>query len=136
MADLKMPSVNSVVISGRMTRDPEVKYLPSGSAVCNMGLASGRWYKDKAGEFKEVVAFVDVTAWEKLGELCGEKLSKGSAVLVEGRVTSRSWETQDGQRRSKVEVVANRIQFLDKDGSSSGPARDTGPDLPADDLPF
>jgi single-strand DNA-binding protein len=148
MSDLRLPTLNKIVIAGRCTRDPEVRFLQSGTAVATIGLASSRAYKDPkdpAGDWKEEVCFVNVVAWGPLAERCGDSLRKGSAALVEGRLQSRSWDGEDGKKRSTIEIRADRIQFLDRnrsDGSSgsgygSEPATvDTGSSLPSDDLPF
>jgi single-strand DNA-binding protein len=114
MADVKLASVNKVLLSGRLTRDPELRYTPSGTAVTSFGVASSRNYKGQDGEWKQLVAFVNVVAWDKLAVLASEYMKKGSAVFVEGRLNSRSWETGEGQKRSALEVRAERLQFLDR----------------------
>lgn len=113
---MKLPQINRVIISGRLTRDPELRYTPNGTAVINMGLASSRKFKDSSGEWNEATTFLDAVAFGELAERCGEFLHKGSAVLMEGSLQSRSWETESGQKRSKVELRALRVQFLDKLG--------------------
>ena len=105
-------TLNKVYLMGNLTRDPELKYVPSGSAVANLGLAVNRSYTSQSGEKKEDVCYVRVIAWARLAEICGEYLSKGSSVLVEGRLQSRSWETEDGQKRTAIEVIAENIQFI------------------------
>jgi single-strand DNA-binding protein len=114
MADVKLASVNKVMLSGRLTRDPELRYTPSGTAVSSFSVASSRSYKAQDGEWKQIVAFVNVVVWGKLAVLVNEYLKKGSAVFVEGRLNSRSWETDEGQKRSVLEVRAERVQFLDR----------------------
>jgi single-strand DNA-binding protein len=114
MADVRLATINKVMLSGRLTRDPELRYTPNGASVSSFSLASSRRYKAQDGEWKEVVAFVNVVAWGKLAVLINEYLKKGSAALVEGRLNSRSWQTDDGQKRSALEVVAERVQFLDR----------------------
>ena len=114
MADIRLPEVNKVIMTGRLTRDPELRRTSSDRAVTQMGIASSRRYKARDGEWKEMTAFVNVVAWGRQAETCAEFLRKGSAVFVEGRLNSRSWETQDGQKRSTIEVQADRIQFLDR----------------------
>jgi len=140
MADLRLPSLNRVLMAGRLTRDPELRYTPSGTAVCNLRLASSRRYKDKSGEWQDDSTFVNVVTWSKTAENCGEYLKKGSAVLVEGRLQSRSWETEDGQKRSVVEINALRVEFLDRIGASTSgePAEDSVGEQSADgeDIPF
>ena len=114
MADVKLASVNKVMLSGRLTRDPELRYTPSGTAVASFAVASSRSYKGQDGEWKQMVAYVNVVVWGKLAVLVNEYLKKGSAVFVEGRLNSRSWETDDGQKRSVLEVRGDRVQFLDR----------------------
>ena len=96
---------NTVTVVGNVTRDPELRFTPSGAAVANFGLAWNR--KGRDGE--EIVSFFDITAWNQLAENASESLSKGMRVVVYGRLDQRSWETQDGDRRSKVEIVADEI---------------------------
>ena len=114
MSDLRMPDLNQVLLCGRLTRDPELRYLPSGTALCKLGLAVSRRYRSKEGERKEETLFINVTVWEKQAEFCGENLRKGRPVLVEGQLQSDEWEDkQTGQRRSSIQVRARRIQQLD-----------------------
>ena len=105
-------SLNKVFLMGNLTRDPELRYVPSGTAVANFTVAVNRSYKDAAGEKKEEASFIRVVIWGKMAEVCGEYLSKGRPVLVEGRLRSRNWEGQDGQKRSTTEVIATNVQFL------------------------
>jgi len=105
-------SVNRVFLMGNLTRDPELRYIPSGTAVTNFDIAVNRVYTAQSGEKKEETSFVRIVVWAKRAEVCAEYLAKGSPVFVEGRLRSRSWETQDGQKRSTIEVIANNVQFL------------------------
>ncbi|MBI3316224.1 MAG: single-stranded DNA-binding protein [Candidatus Omnitrophica bacterium] len=107
-----MASLNKVLLIGNLTRDPEIRYIPSGSAVASFTLAMNRVYKLQTGEKKEEVSFVRVVVWGRMGELCGEYLTKGSPCFVEGRLQSRSWDGPDGQKRSTIEVIAMNVQFL------------------------
>ncbi|MFA5500243.1 MAG: single-stranded DNA-binding protein [Candidatus Omnitrophota bacterium] len=107
-----MASLNKVFIMGNLTRDPELRYVPSGTAVASFTIAVNRVYTSQAGEKKEEVSFIRVVVWGRRAEVCGEYLSKGSPVFVEGRLQSRSWEAQDGQKRSTIEVIADNVQFL------------------------
>ena len=116
MADLKFPNLNFVLLSGRLVQDPELRYTPSGRPVTRMRIASDRRFKDQSGEWQTETLFVDVIAWRDLAERCADKLRKGSPIIVEGYLRSRSWETESGQRRSVIEVVGRRIQFLEKFG--------------------
>ncbi|MDD5428404.1 MAG: single-stranded DNA-binding protein [Candidatus Omnitrophica bacterium] len=121
-------NLNKVLLIGNLTRDPELRYIPSGSAVATFTVAVNRVYKDQAGEKKEQTSFIRVVVWGRRAEVCGEYLSKGSPVFVEGRLQSREWETQEGQKRSTVEVVADNIQFLRGAGAKQGSqAKSQGP---------
>src|SRR3989344_9051037 len=104
-------SFNQVIWMGNLTRDPEVRQMPSGQSVCSFSLALNRSYKGSDGEWQEATDFVDIVAWAGLGERVAQYLSKGRPALVRGRLQSRSWE-QDGQKRSKLEVVAQDVTFL------------------------
>ena len=108
-----MASLNRVILMGNLTRDPEVRYIPSGAAVASFGLAMNRTYTTQTGEKKEEVCFVNIVVWGKQAESCGQYLNKGSLVLVEGRLSYRSWE-QEGKTRNTLEVRADRVQFLGK----------------------
>jgi single-strand DNA-binding protein len=141
MSDLRMPDLNKVFLSGRLTRDPELRYLSSGTPLCKMGLAVSRNYKTKEGDRREETLFVDVTAWRGTAEFCGEKLKKGRPILVEGRLKSDEWEDKNtGQKRTKIEIQADRVQQLDWDspsGSQSRPEpRPIEEPVPEDDIPF
>lgn len=107
-----MASLNKVFLIGNLTRDPELRYVPSGMAVVTFTIAVNRVYKTQTGEKKEQTTFVRVVVWGRRAEVCGEYLTKGSPVCVEGRLQSRSWEAQDGQKRSTIEVIADNVQFL------------------------
>ena len=112
-------SLNTVSIIGNLTRDPEMRYLPSGQAVTTFSIAVNRSYVAQTGEKKEDVSYVRIVTWTKLAEICNEYLKKGRQVFVEGRLQSRSWEAQDGSKRSTMEVVAQNVQFLSPRGSGS-----------------
>lgn len=112
-------SVNQVILLGNLTRDPELRQTPSGQSVASFSLALNRSYKDQSGEWQEATDYIDVVAWGPLGERVSQYLSKGRRVLVQGRLQSRSWE-QEGQKRSKVEVLANDVTFLDGRGEGDG----------------
>jgi single-strand DNA-binding protein len=114
MSELKVPNINRVIISGRLTRDPELRYTPAGKAVCTVSLAYNRRYKDASGQWQDDTTYINVVCWMKVAELVNRYLHKGSPVLVEGRLESRSWETEAGQKRSVVEIRADRIGFLEK----------------------
>lgn len=132
-----MSSLNKVFLLGNLTRDPELRYAPSGAAVASFGLAVNRKYK-QGDELKEETCFIDITVWNKQAETCTEYLKKGSAVLVEGRLNYRSWETNEGQKRSKLEVVAINIQFMPRPGQTEGnqEQKSSEPSGVEDDIPF
>ncbi len=109
-------SLNSVFLIGNLTRDPELRYIPSGQAVTTFTVAVNRTYMAKTGEKKEDVNFIRVVVWAKRAEICHEYLRKGSPVFVEGRLQSRSWDAPDGTKRSTIEVVAQNVQFLGRGG--------------------
>ncbi|MDO8581090.1 MAG: single-stranded DNA-binding protein [Candidatus Omnitrophota bacterium] len=107
-----MANLNKVFLIGNLTRDPELRYTPGGTAVANLGIAVNRRFKDSSGELKEEVCFLTVTVWDKQAEACCQYLQKGRPVFVEGVLQSRFWETSDGQKRSAIDVRAERVQFL------------------------
>jgi single-strand DNA-binding protein len=120
-------SVNQVILMGNLTRDPEVRQTPGGQSVCSFGLALNRSFKGSDGEWQEATDFVDIVAWAQLGERIAQYLHKGSRILVQGRLQYRSWE-QDGQKRNKLDVIANDVTFLDgRDGDSSSSPSTSGP---------
>ena len=119
-------NMNKVFLAGNLTRDPEIRYTPGGAAVCQMGMAINRTFEGKDGKKQEEVCFVDVTAWGKTAENCNTYLRKGSSVLVEGRLKFDSWEDRETkQKRSKLDVVAERVQFLDGKGGSGASDSDS-----------
>ena len=111
-----MANLNRVFLMGNLTRDPELRYTPSGAAVCEFGLATNRSYTTKTGEQKEEACFVDVVMWGRRGEVISEYMTKGSPIFVEGRLQYDSWETAEG-RRSRLRVVATNFEFI---GGRSG----------------
>jgi single-strand DNA-binding protein len=132
-----MASYNKVLLMGNLTRDPEVRYTPKGTALANLGLAVNRVWTTESGEQKEEVTFVDIEVWGRQAETAGQYLSKGRPVFVEGRLKLDSWEDKEsGQKRNKLKVVAERVQFLgaprggaefkDQAPSDEAPARPAG----------
>jgi single-strand DNA-binding protein len=140
-------NINRVILTGNLTRDPELRSLPSGTAVCSLRLASNTRRKDSStGEWVDKANYFDVTVWGAQGENCARFLSKGRPVAIDGRLDWREFETRDGQKRQTVEIVAEHVQFL---GGSDNPAesrsapqpttgddRPAGPSHPDDDIPF
>lgn len=121
-------SINQVILMGNLTRDPELRTTPNGQSVCSFGMAINRSWQGNDGNQQEAVDYFDVTAWGKLGELVNQYLTKGRRCLIQGRLSYRSWE-QDGQKRSKVEVIASDVTFLDGAGGA-GAAEGQGPSKP------
>lgn len=116
-----MANLNKVLLIGRLTRDPELRYTPSGAAVAEFGLAVNRFFKGKDGNRQEDTTFVDITAWGKTAELAQQYLKKGRQVFIEGYLKLDQWTSNEGQKRSKLSVVADNVQFLDgRDGGSDG----------------
>ena len=113
-----MASYNKVLLMGNLTKDPELRYTPQGTAVVNLRLAVNRKYRTKEQELKEEVCFITAVVWNKQAETCNQYLHKGSAVFVEGRLQFRSWEDNAGAKRSVIEVRAERVQFMGSPGQS------------------
>jgi single-strand DNA-binding protein len=107
-----MASLNSVTLMGNLTRDPELRYNPSGAAVAMLGLGVNHRYKDSGGSDHEETLFIDMVVWNKQAESCGQYLNKGRLILVAGRLQQRIWESPEGQKQSKHEVVVERVHFL------------------------
>ena len=141
-----MASVNKVILIGNLGRDPEVRYTPSGTAVANFTLATTEVWTNKDGEKQSHTEWHRIVAWRRLGEICGEYLSKGKQVYIEGRIRTNEWEDQEGNKRRTTEIEAQNMQMLgsrapseprDVGDESSGPESATasgGP--PEDDIPF
>src|SRR5258708_26995930 len=138
-------SLNRVMLIGRLTRDPELRFTPSGTAVCQLALATNRYGQDQSGERREFTDYHDVVVWNqgnrKLAELCSQYLQKGRLVYVEGRLQTRSWDDQaTGQKRYRTEGNANDVQFLDsrQDGGGApvGPGAEQGAGAPRGPAPF
>lgn len=132
---------NQVTLLGNLTRDPEVRTTPNGQEVCNFSLALNRSYKDAQGQWQEATDYIDVVAWGQLGVRVAQYCMKGKQVLVSGRLQSRQWE-QDGQKRTKIEVLANDVTFLnDGQARQAQPQQDVVVDvgdepINLDDIPF
>jgi len=127
--------VNVVVITGNLTRDPELRSLPSGTSVCEMRVAVNSRRKDQSGEWVDKPNYFDVTVWGAQGENCSTYLSKGRPVAVEGRLDWREWEAKEGGKRQSVSIIANSVQFLgSRDGAAQG-AAGGGFQAPQSDVP-
>src|SRR4030042_4867041 len=138
-----MASVNKVILVGHLGADPEVRYTPSGRAVANFSLATTERFTNKEGEKEERTEWDKIVGWARLGEICGEYLTKGSQVYIEGRIQTRSWEDRDGNKRYTTEIVAQAMQMLggSKKGGVVASAEESHPSeepisIPDDDIPF
>jgi single-strand DNA-binding protein len=142
--DQEMAGVNKVILVGRLGKDPEVKYTPNGAAVAKFTVATSREWKDRnTGEKQENTEWHRIVAWERLGEICGEYLRKGSQVYIEGRLQTRSWEDQDGNKKWTTEVIAQTMQMLGsaaRGGEAQSQAEQFPTEepinVPEDDIPF
>jgi len=134
--------LNKVVIVGNLTRDPEMKALPSGIKVCNIGVATNRYFKNKEGSRQEAVEYHNVVLFSRLAEIAGQYLKKGSQVLIEGRLQTRSWDAQDGQKKYRTEIVAESMQLGSTRGGtqttsqSKDSPKDSSKDLPSDNIQY
>ena len=145
-----MAAINRVVLVGNLTRDPELRHTPSGTAVCNLRLAVNTRRKDETGQWVDKPNYFDITVWGNQGERCAQYLSKGRPVAVDGRLEWREWETPEGNKRQAVDIVADTVQFLggrgDGEGGTGGgyipadatatPAGDFPTSPTDDDIPF
>jgi single-strand DNA-binding protein len=149
-------SVNKVILIGRLGKDPELKYTPSGAAVAKFSLATDEVFKDKSGEKQQRTEWHNIVAWNKLAEICGEYLAKGKQVYIEGSIRSRQWEDQSGNKRTAYDIVARQMTMLGSRGDSErAPARSSaadpdreaadqstspepsqGPEITDEDIPF
>jgi single-strand DNA-binding protein len=128
-------AINRVLLGGNLTRDPQVRFLANEQAVANFGLAINRRFKGSDGQMKDEVTFVDIEAWGRTAELVGQYLTKGRACFVEGRLKLDSWDDKDGQKRQKLKVVADSVQFLDSGNRGGGQGAPAGDGEAAGDAP-
>jgi len=138
-----MASINKVILIGNLGQDPELKYMPSGDAVCNFTIATTEVFKDREGNQQEKTEWHRIVAFRKLAEICGEYLKKGKQVYIEGKIQTRSWEDKDGVKRFTTEVVADTMKMLgrrdEETGSTAPPPPKEGKNASLeaeDDLPF
>ena len=148
-------SVNKVILLGRLGKDPELTYIPSGQSVAKFTMATNRSYKDKSGEWKEETDWHNMVAWGKLGEICAQYLAKGRQAYVEGQIRTRSWEDREGKKRTTTEIIASEVVLLGARGegatepesraagaspSGASPEDSSGgsgsPEITDDDIPF
>lgn len=136
--------VNKVMLIGRLGRDPEMRYTPAGTPVCNFTLATNEVYRDRSGERQERTEWHRIVAWARLAEQCSQLLSKGNLAYIEGRLQTREWDDRDGNRRRTTEIVAQRMRTLTPKGEralemeSPGPEppEEVSPDISDEDVPF
>ena len=146
-----MASFNRVILAGNLTRDPELSYTPNNMSVCQFGLAVNRRWRDRDGNQKEDVAFIDLTAFGRQGETINQYMRKGQPILIEGRLRFQKWTSKEGQNRSKLDVVVDNFTFLGSGGGGGGggqgrgdsqpqggppPVADDGPPPADPDIPF
>ena len=136
-----MVSVNKMLIIGNLGSEPEMRYTPSGRPVTSFRVATNWRYTTAEGERREETEWFSVVSWGKLAEQCNQYLTKGRLVFVEGRLRLRTWEGQDGQKRSRNEIVAERVKFLDRQAATPAPEgeakeEDASSELEPDDIPF
>jgi single-strand DNA-binding protein len=144
MSQLSMIELNKVFLAGRLTQDPELRYTPSGVPVTTLRMAVNTTFFSRDSEKKEDVLYISVVVWRKRAESCVQYLRKGSPLVIEGRLQSRQWEAQDGQKRTTIEVQADRVQFLEWSDEGGGkaaraPASEDSQEPPPpqdDDIPF
>jgi len=139
----EMAGLNKVMIIGNVGTDPEMRFTPNGNPVTSFRIATSRSYTTSDGERRQETEWFDVVTWNRLAETCNQFLSKGRRAYVEGRLRTRSWEGQDGQRRFRVEIVANRVLFLDRQPPAALPAEEAGEqvlpvgeEVQPEDIPF
>jgi len=143
--ELRLPRINYVVLSGRLTRDVDLRFIPNGTPVAKLSLAFDRNYQ-KDGEWQQETSYIDVVVWSKRGEQCAEYLQKGSPVLIEGYIKTRSYQDKDKNNRKVTEIIASKVNFLEKKPYSSEDDSETTedssntnkskPDIIDDDVPF
>ncbi len=124
-----MSDFNKVILMGRLTDKPELRFTPGGDAVATLNVASGRSFKTKSGEEKEDTVFIDVIVWRKQAETCAEYLVKGQKVMIEGRLSMRRWETKEKEKRRTYEIEAQRVIFMEKPRGAAGAEKGSGDDL-------
>lgn len=140
-------SINKVMLIGRLGQDPELKYTPSGTAVCNFSLATSESWTDKQGQKQEKTEWHRIVVWGKIGELCNQYLAKGRQAYIEGALQTRQWEDKDGNKRYTTEINAKTVQFLGGQSANAGQSQGAGNQGPgydptedssftADDIPF
>ena len=140
MSDMRMPDLNAVTIAGRLTRDPELRVLPTGTPVCTLGLAVSRKFKTKDGESREEVLFINVTCWGKTAEFVGENFHKGHPMIITGRLKMDEWDDKTtGAKRTAIAINAERVQCLEWHGNTRGKKQEAEAEpasVDGDGIPF
>lgn len=131
-----MAGLNKVMIIGNLGTDPEMRFTPNGNPVTSFRIATGRSYTSPEGERKQETEWFDVVTWNRLAETCNQFLTKGKRAYVEGRLRTRSWEGQDGQKHSRIEIIANTVLFLDRQAAATVPEEATSAEVEPEDIPF
>ena len=128
MTELKLPEINRVLLSGRLTRDPERRYAADGTEITSLDLAFNRHYRGRDGKLAEHAGFVTIVTYLRLAEVCAQYLRKGSAVLIEGRLQMREWTTPQGAKRQRLEIRGELVHFLEKSSVAGAPETAAGPE--------
>ena len=128
MTELKLPEINRVLLSGRLTRDPERRYAADGTEITSLDLAFNRHYRGRDGKLAEHAGYVTVVTYQRLAEVCAQYLRKGSAVLIEGRLQMREWTTPQGAKRQRLEIRGELVHFLEKSSVPGTPETAAGPE--------
>ena len=132
-----MANINRVVLVGNLTRDPELKHLPSGTALCSLRIAVNTRRKDESGQWTDKPNYFDITVWGQQGENCAQYLAKGRPVAIDGRLEWREWQDQSGQKRQAIDIIADSVQFLgSREGGENGGRFTPQSDVPADTADF
>ena len=121
MTELKLPEINRVLLSGRLTRDPERRYAADGTEITTLDLAFNRHYRGRDGQLAEHTGYVTIMTYQRLAEVCAQYLRKGSAILVEGRLQMREWATPQGAKRQRLEIRGESVHFLEKSSAHAAP---------------
>ena len=131
-----MAGLNKVMIIGNLGTDPEMRFTPNGNPVTSFRMATSRNYTSPEGERKQETEWFDVVTWNRLAETCNQFLVKGKRAYVEGRLRTRNWESQDGQKRSRIEIIANRVLFLDRQATTASGMDENHHDVEPEEIPF
>ncbi|MCX6013017.1 MAG: single-stranded DNA-binding protein [Chloroflexi bacterium] len=131
-----MAGLNKVMIIGNLGKDPEMRFTPNGNPVTSFSVATSRSYTSPEGERKQETEWFDVVTWNRLAETCNQFLTKGKRAYIEGRLRTRSWEGQDGQKHSRIEIIANTVLFLDRQAAATMPEDASSAEIEPEDIPF